>query len=63
MYLSRNYAGLFSWLIDRAFLISPQINSNHAKLNSTLNKNKSVLLRTLYNINSTVLLECFSKNT
>ena len=60
--ISKNYLGLFSWMIDRAFLITPNIKSTQKQLLSTLNKNKSLLLKVLYEINSANLLKCFSKN-
>ena len=60
--ISKNYIGLFAWLIDRAFMISPQVFRNNVKIKSTISKNKSILLKTLYQVNSAVLLKCFSKN-
>lgn len=60
--ISKNYLGLFSWMIDRAFLITPNIKSTQKQLLSTLNKNKSLLLKVLYEVNSANLLKCFSKN-
>ena len=60
--ISKNYLGLFSWMIDRAFLITPNIKSTQKLLLSTLNKNKSLLLKVLYEVNSANLLKCFSKN-
>lgn len=60
--ISKNYLGLFSWMIDRAFKILPGSIRNQKSISSVLNKNKSLLLRVLYNVNSTNLLKCFSKN-
>ena len=60
--ISHNYLGLFSWLIDRAFCISSAQRQNINQLNSTINKNKSVLMKTLYGVNSQNLLKVFSKN-
>lgn len=60
--ISKNYIGLFAWLIDRAFMISPQVFRNNVKIKSTISKNKSILLKTLYQVNSAVLLKCFSEN-
>lgn len=60
--ISKNYLGLFSWMIDRAFLITPNIKSTKHQLLSTINKNKSLLLKVLFDVNSTNLLKCFSKN-
>ncbi len=60
-YISDSYLGLFSWLLDRAFLITPQICKNSAKLGSAISRNKSLLMKTLYDVNSGCLLKCFSK--
>lgn len=60
--ISRNYIGLFAWLIDRAFVITPQVFRNNMKIRSTISKNKSILLKTLYQVNSASLLKCLSKN-
>ena len=62
IYISGNYLGLFSWLIDRAFMITPNINSNKKVIKTKINTNKSVLLKILYEVNSANLLKCFSKN-
>ena len=42
-YVSSNYVGLFSWLIDRALMITPQMISNNANLKNTVKKNRSLL--------------------
>lgn len=62
VYISRNYLGLMSWLIDRAFLITPNIKSNNKNIKTTINMNKSILFKVLYDINSKALLQCFAKN-
>ena len=60
--ISHNYLGLFAWLVDRAFLITTgQIRKQNVTL-STINKNKSILMKTLYGVNSQNLLQVFSKN-
>lgn len=60
--ISHNYLGLFAWLVDRAFLITTgQIRKQNVTL-STTNKNKSILMKTLYGVNSQNLLQIFSKN-
>ncbi len=58
-YISKNYKGLFSWFIDRAFRISPRVKANEKSINSLLDKNKSLLLKTLYDVNSICFLSCF----
>ena len=62
VYISNTYLGLMSWLIDRAFCITPAMKKNKNVKNSKICKNKSLLLITLYNINKDNLLKCFSKN-
>ena len=59
LYISKTYIGLYSWLLDRAFNISPEVKCQEN--NSNLNKNKSILLKTLYDINKNNLLDCFKK--
>ena len=60
--ISKNYLGLFSWMLDRAFLITPNIKSTKRQILSTIDKNKSLLLKVLFEVNSANLLKCFSKN-
>lgn len=62
IYVSGNYIGLFSWLIDRAFCLSIAQKQNQYKLKSTIKKRRSILIKALYNINSANLLKCFSNN-
>lgn len=61
VYISKNYLGLMSWLINRAFAIGAGVRRNSESINSTINTNKSLLLKVLYNINKDVFLQCFSK--
>ena len=60
--ISKNYLGLMSWLVDRAFYISPAMKSNKGHVKSTINKNRSLLLSILYNVNKQSLFKVFSKN-
>ncbi len=62
VYVSKNYIGLFSWLIDRAFCVSISQKQNQYKLKSKIKKRKSILIKALYDINSANLLKCFSEN-
>jgi len=62
VYISKNYLGLMSWLINRAFLIGAGARRNTKEIQSTLNNNKAILLKTLYTINPSALLKCFAKN-
>lgn len=59
--LSSNYSGLFSWLIDRCFVITPSLRSN-VKTKSKIKKNRSLLLKVLYSINKKQFLACFDEN-
>lgn len=68
IYISKDYLGLFSWLIDRAFLITnyqKAKNNNDIwnKTRATTNENKAILLKILYDINDKNLLKVWSKNT
>lgn len=63
IYISSTYLGLFSWLIDRAFCISITQKQNQYKLKSIIKKRRSVLIKTLYAVNSANLLKCFSGNS
>lgn len=57
--ISKNYLGLMSWLIDRALVISPAIRRNLEQVDSNLNKNRMILLKTLYELNKDNFLCCF----
>jgi len=61
-YISKNYAGLMSWLINRAFGISAGVRRNSNTMQSMINKNRPLLLRVLYTVNPALLLKCFSAN-
>ena len=60
--ISKNYLGLMSWLVDRAFCITPAMRSNKGHVKSTVNKNKSLLMSVLYHVNRNSILRVFSKN-
>lgn len=62
IHISNKYVGLMSWLIDRAFRITPQMQSNKQTCDSNLWRNRPVLLKVLYAINPNALLKCFSKD-
>ena len=57
--LSKNSVGLVSWLINRAFMVTPHINSKCDCISTKLNKNKSLLLKVLYDVNPKIFLSCF----
>lgn len=62
IYISNTYVGLMSWLIDRAFLISVNVNCQKKSITSTMKENRAILIKTLYDINPKCLLKCFSNN-
>ncbi len=53
--MSGKYVGLMSWLIDRAFHIPEQTKNSYSKLD----KNRPLLLKTLYEVNPKSFLRCF----
>ena len=59
--ISSNYVGLMSWLIDRAFMITPTMLQNNKMLKTNLGANKSLLLKVLYEVNPKCFLACFNK--
>lgn len=61
IYLSDSYIGLMSWLVDRAFLITCNVNRNR-QLKKQLDMNKSLLLKVLYEVNGANLLKIFSNH-
>lgn len=60
--ISSKYMGLFSWLINRAFMITPGVKQRKDIMQTTINKNKSILLKVLFEANPEALLKCFSAN-
>lgn len=60
IYVSKSYIGLYSWLLDRGFNITSSVKCQTN--NSKLNKNRSLLLKVLYDINRDNLLNSFKKN-
>lgn len=59
-YISQNYLGLMSWLIDRAMNITPEMAKHSSSVQTTLHKNKSLLFKVLYDVNHEAFLQCFS---
>ena len=62
IYISKNYLGLMSWLIDRAFVITSGAKRKSSVAENTTNNNRVILLKTLYLVNKDAFLKCFSKN-
>ena len=56
--MSKEYLGLMSWLVIRAFRLTPQSYQSFAKTY----KNKAILLKTLYDVNPQCFLQVFSKH-
>ena len=56
---SEDYLGFMSWLIDRAFIITPDARTNKKNIKTYLNKNKPIFLKTLYNISPENFLKCW----
>lgn len=61
IYVSKDYLGLFSWLIDRAFHFNGNLGNKHKSQMIKTDKNKAILLKTLYAINPLNLLKIFEK--
>ena len=61
IYISNTYIGLMSWLIDRAFCITSDAKRHMSQKNSNIEKNKSILFKTLYNINHKNFLKIWNK--
>lgn len=59
--ISYNYIGLFAWLLDRAFKITPNVTKNIKTIETNLDKNKSILIKILYTVNSKAFMDCFKK--
>lgn len=55
--ITKNYAGLMLWLINRAFRIPEQTKNIKSKINA----NKPVLMKVLYEVNPEAFLSCFTK--
>lgn len=60
-YISSDYLGIYSWLIDRAFLITSELKRTKKYTKSNTDKNKSILIKTLFTVNNRNLLKVFSK--
>lgn len=60
--ISKKYAGLYSWLLNRAFAITPGVKGQIYRMDSRTSKNRSILLKTLYEVNPKVFLSCFTSS-
>ena len=61
IHISSSYEALFYWLLNRAFVLGSGAKSKKTsgQMVSKTEKNKSLLIKTLYNINKKALLNCF----
>lgn len=62
VYLSNNYIGLMVWLLEQTFPAGQTAAPKTCTELSTVGHNKSLLLKTLYDVNSSTFLKCFSGN-
>lgn len=60
-YISTNYAGLMSWLINRAFKITPKLAEQTTQIKSKTSKNKPLLLKILFQVSNKSFLSCFNE--
>ena len=61
-YISKEYAGLMSWLINRGFMISPSVRAQDSTIQRKTNANKQLLMKVLYEVSPKTFLMVFSKN-
>ena len=59
---TKKYLGLMSYLISRAFASTSKSKHSGRPVKTNLHKNRPLLLKTLYELNSEQFLKCFSKN-
>lgn len=59
--LPDKYVGLMSWLINRCFVMTPGMLRNRNNIQSKLSKNRSLLLKVLYDLNPETFKKCFKK--
>lgn len=59
--LTKKYSGLMSWLINRAFCIGAGAKRNINNTKSEIDKNKSILMKTLYEVNKDAFISCFTE--
>lgn len=56
-----NMNGMMSYLLNRCFKIGAGAKSKKGKMDSILDKNKALLMKTLYSVDKISFLECFEK--
>ena len=63
IYISKNYIGLMSWLLNRAFVIGSGAKGKTDIMASATERNKPLLIKVLYTINKDAFLSCFLQKT
>ena len=61
IHISDNYLGLMSYLIDRGLRITDHVKNQQDNMQSNLNKNRALLMKTLYVVSPKQFLQCFDK--
>ena len=59
LHLGKKYQGLMSYLINRAFYITPKVKQRKKYMESKTHANRSILVKTLYSLNPEQFLQCF----
>ena len=57
--ISKNYKGFVFWILDRIFSITGRVKANQYKIKKIIKKNRSLMIKTLYDVNKNVFLDCF----
>ena len=55
-------AEIYSWLLNRAFLITPGVKGKRDTMNVSIRKNKPLLMKALYSASPKTFLKCFRNN-
>lgn len=61
IHFGKRYVGLMSYLINRAFVITPGVQQNINNTNSKTKNNRPILIKTLYELAPEQFLCCFTK--
>lgn len=59
-YISKNYLGLMSWLLNRAFFFDAAMKKNKETVDSITHRNRILLIKALYKTSPSAFLRCFS---
>ena len=57
--ISKNYKGFVFWILDRVFSITGRVRANQYKLKNKIKKNRSLMIKTLFDVNKKLFLDCF----